>query len=156
MGVSSSLQDPRDLHLRTGLVDLRHVGEKDSTQIRTANSPSMRILINRICIAFRGLLNPKNVLRVISVRAATAVLSWNERKFWMLWKIDLPRTLSANTSHQQNIAHTLFYGRQYCRKIVVNKDHVGSLFRYVSSTLAHGNADVCHFESRRIVYYRTA
>ena len=46
--------------------------------------------MNRICIAFRGLLSPKNVLSVISVSAATAVLSWNDKKFWMLWKIDLP------------------------------------------------------------------
>ena len=37
--------------------------------------------MNKICIAFKGLLNPKNVLSVISVRAATAVLSWNDRKF---------------------------------------------------------------------------
>ena len=46
--------------------------------------------MKRICIAFNGLLNPNIVLSVISVSAATAVLSWNERKFWMLWKIDLP------------------------------------------------------------------
>ena len=50
----------------------------------------MRMLMNRICMAFRGLLRPKNVLRVISVSAATAVLSWNDKKFWMLWKIDFP------------------------------------------------------------------
>ena len=43
----------------------------------------MRMLMNRICIALRGLLSPKNVLSVMSVSAATAVLSWNERKFWM-------------------------------------------------------------------------
>lgn len=48
------------------------------------------MLMNRICIAFNGLLKPKNVLRVIKVSAATAVLSWKERKFWILWKIDLP------------------------------------------------------------------
>lgn len=30
------------------------------------------------------------VLTVINVRAAAAVLSWKDRKFWMLWKIDLP------------------------------------------------------------------
>ena len=46
--------------------------------------------MNRICMAFRGLLSPKNVLRVISVSAAQAVLSWKDRKFWMLWKMDLP------------------------------------------------------------------
>ena len=52
--------------------------------------PSMRILMKRICIAFKGLLSPKNVLRVISVSAAHAVLSWKDKKFWMLWKIDFP------------------------------------------------------------------
>ncbi len=50
----------------------------------------MRMLIKRICMAFNGLLKPKKVLRVMSVNAATAVLSWNERKFWMLWKMDFP------------------------------------------------------------------
>ena len=54
------------------------------------NSPSMRILINKICMALRGLLKPNIVLRVIKDKAATAVLSWNDRKFWILWKIDLP------------------------------------------------------------------
>ena len=41
----------------------------------------MRMFINRICIALRGLLSPKNVLSVIRVNAAQAVLSWNDRKF---------------------------------------------------------------------------
>ena len=50
----------------------------------------MRMLMNRICIAFKGLLSPNNVLRVMRVRAAHAVLSWNDRKFWMLWKMDFP------------------------------------------------------------------
>ena len=50
----------------------------------------MRMLMKRICIAFRGLSSPKNVLNVISVSAAHAVLSWKDRKFWMLWKMDLP------------------------------------------------------------------
>lgn len=50
----------------------------------------MRMLINNICMAFNGLLSPSIVLSVISVNAAAAVLSWNERKFWMLWKMDLP------------------------------------------------------------------
>jgi hypothetical protein len=44
-------------------------------------APSIRILINKICMAFRGLLNPSIVLSVISVNAAAAVLSWKDRKF---------------------------------------------------------------------------
>lgn len=52
----------------------------------------MRMFINRICIALSGLLSPNIVLRVINVSAAAAVLSWKERKFWILWNIDLPRT----------------------------------------------------------------
>ena len=52
--------------------------------------PSMRILINKICMALRGLLNPKKVLIVINVSAATAVLNWNDKKFWILWNIDFP------------------------------------------------------------------
>ena len=50
----------------------------------------MRMLMNRICIALRGLLRPKKVLSVIRVSAAIAVLSWNERKFCILWNIDFP------------------------------------------------------------------
>ena len=57
--------------------------------------------MNKICIAFKGLLNPKNVLSVISVRAATAVLSWNDRKFWILWKIDLPNIYLVRTSTER-------------------------------------------------------
>ena len=57
-------------------------------------SPSMRMLMNRICIALSGLLSPNIVLSVISVSAAAAVLSWNDRKFWMLWNIDFPVTPS--------------------------------------------------------------
>jgi hypothetical protein len=52
--------------------------------------------MNKICIAFNGLLSPKNVLSVISVSAATAVLSWNDKKFWMLWKMDLPANIVNN------------------------------------------------------------
>lgn len=45
------------------------------------NAPSIKMLINKICMAFKGLLSPSRVLSVISVRAAAAVLSWNDRKF---------------------------------------------------------------------------
>jgi len=48
------------------------------------------MLMKRICIALRGLLSPRNVLSVIKVNAAAAVLSWNDKKFWMLWKMDFP------------------------------------------------------------------
>lgn len=48
------------------------------------------MLMKRICIALRGLLSPRNVLNVIKVNAAAAVLSWNDKKFWMLWKMDFP------------------------------------------------------------------
>ena len=48
------------------------------------------MLMKRICIALRGLLSPKNVLNVIKVNAAAAVLSWNDKKFWILWKMDFP------------------------------------------------------------------
>jgi hypothetical protein len=43
-------------------------------------------------MALSGFVSPNNVLKVISVSAAAAVLSWKERKFWMLWNIDLPKT----------------------------------------------------------------
>lgn len=62
-------------------------------------SPSMSILMNRICIALSGLLRPKSVLSVINVRAAAAVLSWKARKFWMLWNMDLPATSRVKPVH---------------------------------------------------------
>jgi hypothetical protein len=48
------------------------------------NIPSIKILMNKICIAFKGLLSPNMVLSVMSVNAAAAVLNWNDRKFWIL------------------------------------------------------------------------
>jgi len=42
-------------------------------------------------MAFNGLLRPSSVLTVISVRAAPAVLSWKDKKFWMFWNMDFPR-----------------------------------------------------------------
>lgn len=42
--------------------------------------PSISMLINRICIAFNGLLRPNIVLREMSASADTAVLSWKARK----------------------------------------------------------------------------
>ena len=48
---------------------------------REGNAPSMRMLMNRICIALSGFVIPNIVLKVIKVSAAAAVLSWKERKF---------------------------------------------------------------------------
>lgn len=42
------------------------------------------LLIHRICIAFRGFLKPRKVLRRTRDKAATLVLSWKVMKFWML------------------------------------------------------------------------
>jgi hypothetical protein len=71
----------------TGSEDLKSVGNiregprGEGGHGETRNIPSMRMLMNRICIALSGLLRPNIVLRVISVRAAAAVLSWKDRKF---------------------------------------------------------------------------
>jgi hypothetical protein len=46
--------------------------------------------MNRICMAFSGLLRPNIVESVMRVSAAAAVLSWKERKFWILWNILFP------------------------------------------------------------------
>jgi hypothetical protein len=56
-------------------------GKVGITETDGGDIPSMRMLMNRICIAFRGLLSPNIVLSVINVSAAAAVLSWKERKF---------------------------------------------------------------------------
>lgn len=39
------------------------------------------LLIQRICMAFKGLFNPNKVAMAIKVKAATLVLSWNVKKF---------------------------------------------------------------------------
>jgi hypothetical protein len=79
------------------MIDLGDLDSKISTSVRCycyENIPSIRILINKICIAFKGLLSPKKVLSVINVNAAIAVLSWKDKKFWILWKIDFPLTIN--------------------------------------------------------------
>ena len=58
--------------------------EQTKATIAKVNLPSIRMLINRICIGFKGLSSPSIVLTVISVNAAAAVLSWKDKKFWML------------------------------------------------------------------------
>lgn len=44
----------------------------------------MRMLIQRICIAFKGLASPKVVDSVTRDSAATLVLSWKRRKLRIL------------------------------------------------------------------------
>jgi hypothetical protein len=39
------------------------------------------MLMNKICIALSGFVSPNIVLKVISVSAAAAVLSWKDKKF---------------------------------------------------------------------------
>ncbi len=56
-------------------------GSTGSTPRDCAGGPSMRILIQRICIAFSGLGRPRVVARATRERAATDVDSWNVRKF---------------------------------------------------------------------------
>jgi hypothetical protein len=73
----------------TGLEGLRNIQVRLNRTRATAsrvsqrggNAPSMRMLMNRICIALSGFVSPNIVLKVINVSAAAAVLSWKERKF---------------------------------------------------------------------------
>lgn len=73
----------RDRRLDFDLEDL-WFDEKRERQGRGMHIPSIRILMNNICMALSGLLSPSMVLSVISVSAAAAVLSWNDKKFWIL------------------------------------------------------------------------
>jgi len=116
----------------------RHItaGSTGSTPRDCEGGPSIRMLIKRICIALRGLDRPSIVLRVISVRAAAAVLSWNARKFWMLWKIDLPDFCQKVVTGSNEVI-TFFDSRQNRGEVIVHQDHIGRLFRHVRSTLAH-------------------
>ena len=56
-------------------------GSTGSTPRDWAGGPSMRILIQRICIAFKGLERPNVVDNATRDNAATEVESWNVRKF---------------------------------------------------------------------------
>jgi len=99
--------------------------------------PSIRILMKRICIGLRGLLSPKHVLSVIKVNAAAAVLSWNDKKFWMLWKMDFPvRSLAGSWTSYREYG-TFFNGRQNGAEVVVHQDHIGRLLGYIRTALAH-------------------
>lgn len=51
-------------------------------------------LIQRICIAFNGVLKPRHVQTSTSDRLAALVLSWNVRKFWMLLKMPFPSSMA--------------------------------------------------------------
>ena len=112
--------------------------------------------MNRICIALSGLLSPNIVLNVMSVSAAAAVLSWKDRKFWMLWNIDLPVShwSAHNESEDGRIRRTLFDGRQYGTKVIVHEDDVRSFLRDVRPALAHRHANIRHFQCRRVINYR--
>ena len=91
-------RDQPDLHQATGSGDLKNissgktisrkllgkgkgVGAAGTDGWRVTDVPSMRMLMNSICIALSGLLSPNIVLSVINVSAAAAVLSWKARKF---------------------------------------------------------------------------
>jgi hypothetical protein len=116
--------------------------------------------MNRICIALSGFVSPNIVLKVINVSAAAAVLSWKERKFWMLWNIDLPKTsdrrLISNKHHpHKETRRTLFHGGQDGGKVIVDEDDVSSFFRDVCPAFAHRHANIRHFQRRRIVHCKT-
>ena len=81
MVVVASRLGLRGRHLETGWEGLQPISDEVRWTGDTRNAPSIKILIKRICIAFNGLLRWNTMLSVIKVRAATAVLSWNDRKF---------------------------------------------------------------------------
>lgn len=70
------------------MIDSVVLSRKDHQKLEMRDTiddePSIRMLINKICMALSGLLYPRNVLRVINESAAAAVLSWKHKKFWML------------------------------------------------------------------------
>jgi len=66
------------------------------------------MLMNRICIELSGLLNPNIVLNVMSVSAAAAVLSWKDKKFWMLWNIDFPALSFSGANAVWAMANTTY------------------------------------------------
>ena len=54
----------------------------------------MMMLIQSICIGFRGLAIPISVETEINDSAAILVLSWNLKKFRMLINIDFPSSIA--------------------------------------------------------------
>merc|ERR1719400_2267492 len=65
-----------------------------STPRLWAGGPSMMMLIQRICIGFKGLAVPMSVDTEMRERAAMLVLSWNRKKFRMFTKIDFPSSIA--------------------------------------------------------------
>ena len=67
------------------MIDLVVLLRKDHQKLEVRSiiddEPSIRMLMNKICMALSGLLYPRNVLRVINESAAAAVLSWKHKKF---------------------------------------------------------------------------
>jgi len=113
--------------------------------------PSIRMLMKRICMAFNGLLSLKTVLNVIRLKAATAVLSWNEMKFWILWKMDLPKKPVSSCGRAIRKKPTFFNCFENGSKIVVHKDDIRGFLGHICTTLSHRNADISHLQSGGIV-----
>jgi hypothetical protein len=86
----------------------------------------------------------------MSVSAAAAVLSWKDKKFWILWKIDLPwkdrlGQLRGPCLKRERNSLTLLNSRQYRAEIVIHEDSIGSFFRNVRTTFPHRHTNVSHF-----------
>jgi hypothetical protein len=48
---------------------------------------------------------------------------------------------------------TFFDSGKDSTEVVVDKDHISSLLGYVGTTLAHGHANVSHFERWCVIYF---
>lgn len=123
-----------------------------STPSDCDGGPSMMTLMKRICIALSGFGSPSAVDRVMRERAATAVESWKQRKFWMLTKMPAGGRKPASDQHSPpdfgyegaELTLALLDCREQRRKVVVNEDHVRRLLGDVRSATAHRHANVGH------------
>lgn len=110
--------------------------------------------MNKICIAFRGLLRPNIVLSEMRARAETAVDSWKARNCWMLWKMVFPKKRTVRFVVSKEAERTLgtFFDRgENGAKVIVDQNHVGGFLGDIGTT-THSDTNISHLEGRGIVY----
>ena len=111
--VATTIMDA-DWHMRSMILFVRigasffrggwpHISEcMFSTPSDCATGPSHMMFIQSICMGFMGFWRPRNVASATNANADKLVLSWKQRKFWMLWNMFLPSSMASNIESKAN------------------------------------------------------